>query len=336
MLISIIVGAILIIPSFSFVILGVSQNLQQENTLNVTVKPFLWRIEGKNPSYLYGSYHADDERILTLPQVVMSAIEDADYIYTEVASSDLTAEKFLSYSNLPDGQTLKEVLPGDVYNQLDSFLKTYNYDITMFEKMKIWMVALFEVSTISSLPYSLQISQRSYLDLYIDKIGVEKNKELGGLETIEEQLTMLDSLSIEEQIEMLQQTLEIYQFMDTRHNPEFYSHYVNDYAIQSYLNGDLELLVMNTSDPLNEKINSLLFIARNHRMTERIVDLMESNPDTQYFFTIGEGHYHGEEGIVALLENEGFTVTRVDFNPCNVCEPPYIQIDGRCYYPYSE
>ena len=40
------------------------------------INPFLWRVEGENPSYLFGSIHVPDDRVLKLPDIVMNAIED--------------------------------------------------------------------------------------------------------------------------------------------------------------------------------------------------------------------------------------------------------------------
>jgi hypothetical protein len=71
-------------------------------------------------------------------------------------------------------------------------------------------------------------------------------------------------------------------------------------------------------------------------MSERISQLINDNPDEQFFFTIGAGHFYGDEGIISLLEKEGFNVERVLFRECNNCDSGEINIDGRCYYPYEK
>ena len=38
-------------------------------------RPFLWGIEGDKPSYIFGTIHLGDERILTLPDVVIERIQ---------------------------------------------------------------------------------------------------------------------------------------------------------------------------------------------------------------------------------------------------------------------
>src|SRR5437773_1181942 len=49
-----------------------------------TTKPFLWRIEGPVPSYLYGTIHLPDSRVLDMPEVVRQAIAASDGIFTEL------------------------------------------------------------------------------------------------------------------------------------------------------------------------------------------------------------------------------------------------------------
>jgi uncharacterized protein YbaP (TraB family) len=78
-----------------------------------------------------------------------------------------------------------------------------------------------------------------------------------------------------------------------------------------------------------------LLTNRNYNITQRISQLITNNPDTQYFFTIGAGHYYGEDGLITLLENEGFTITRVEFSVCESCDSGEVRIEERCYVPYE-
>lgn len=71
-------------------------------------------------------------------------------------------------------------------------------------------------------------------------------------------------------------------------------------------------------------------------MTQRISELITNNPDKQYFFTIGAGHFYGDDGLLSLLEEEGFTFTRVEFEKCEECDSGEVRIAERCYVPYSK
>src|SRR5215471_8695107 len=56
----------------------------QALAIQPTQKPFLWRIEGPVPSYLYGTIHIPDQRVLAIPDVVKKAMAVSDAVYTEV------------------------------------------------------------------------------------------------------------------------------------------------------------------------------------------------------------------------------------------------------------
>ena len=50
--------------------------------------PFLWRIESKGlqaPSWLYGTMHMGNDRLVALPEVVEKARDGADALYCELA-----------------------------------------------------------------------------------------------------------------------------------------------------------------------------------------------------------------------------------------------------------
>lgn len=84
---------------------------------------------------------------------------------------------------------------------------------------------------------------------------------------------------------------------------------------------DLSFSDYDENDPIDVKIKNRL---------------ITDNPDTQYFFTIGAGHYYGDEELIALLEEEGFTITRVEFDKCEECDNGEVWIEERCYVPYSK
>jgi uncharacterized protein YbaP (TraB family) len=84
-----------------------------------------------------------------------------------------------------------------------------------------------------------------------------------------------------------------------------------------YLSGDEEKLVeksmesLESSDALSDKYLDVLMTSRNIRMADRIAQKLRANPGKSYFFAIGAGHYPGTDGIVALLQQKGFSVSRV-------------------------
>ena len=324
------VVVILLVAALSFAYFSLQNKDPEDETLNVTKDPFLWRIEGENPSYLFGSIHLPDERVLTLPDVVVEAIDEVDAVYTEVKLDSETQILSGQLSKLPNNQTIIDLLTEDVTTRLDSYLNTKGLSLSLFSQYKIWAVT----ATIILLDKLVELIENPSLDQYIWNTAVSTGKYTGGIETVQEQIDIFDGFSIDEQIEMLEGTLD---------ELEYYENIgvsITDEMLNAYIEGNLEVLQdmalagIDENNPLDMKYINNLFTNRNYNMTQRISKLITDNPDTQYFFTIGAGHYYGDDGLITLLAEEGFTITRVRFDRCEECDSGEILIEERCYVPY--
>src|SRR5688572_693713 len=85
--------------------------------------PLLWRIDapggdGDSPSWLFGTIHLADPRVLALATEVEQALDDADAVYTELAFDRMSLGAIVQSTLLPDGQRLDDVLPPGVYDLL--------------------------------------------------------------------------------------------------------------------------------------------------------------------------------------------------------------------------
>src|SRR5262250_1340896 len=83
--------------------------------IRATEKPFLWRINGPVPSYLYGTIHVPDRRVLELPDVVRRALESADVFNAEIPLDAATQAGLMSKVMLPQGQDLRQVAGEQVF-----------------------------------------------------------------------------------------------------------------------------------------------------------------------------------------------------------------------------
>ncbi len=303
---------------------------QKETAKQPTTEPLLWIIEGDNPSYLYGSIHVGTKEIVTLPDVVMNALDEIDVVYTEIKLDDATTYQTNLFLLL-DGESLEDILTEDLANKLDAYLKTKGYSLTMFNPLKIWAIA---VSLIQLEYPGYFLNYAGGLDKYIWDLADSKGKETYGLETAYEQLIIFDNLTHEEQNQLLSDTLN--EVTKTSKDP--FKEIIDAYLqadLEAYLNAEYQKY--DTSDPLYQKLLKELLENRNHRMTERIIANITKNSDKQFFFTIGSAHFYGDNNIITLLEDQGYTVTRVPFEECPscICSPGQEKINNRCYIPYS-
>ncbi len=81
-------------------------------------------------------------------------------------------------------------------------------------------------------------------------------------------------------------------------------------SINSYLQGDLDRLMSHLMSYMKDnqfydQLLDQLIDQRNEKMTETIHSLVSKNPNENYFFAIGAGHFWGENSINALLQEKG-------------------------------
>src|SRR5262249_44200216 len=156
-----------------------------------TEKPFLWRIEGTVPSYLYGTVHVPDPRVLELPVIVRRALNTSDVFNAEIPLDASTQLALMSKIMLPPGQDLRSLVGEDVFTRLirvvgkvmggNSPPGAADIMAMMFAPMKPWAV-MSQVELLEFLPDIT--AGRQPLDAMLYGIADNSGKELGSLETV--------------------------------------------------------------------------------------------------------------------------------------------------------
>lgn len=279
------------------------------------VKPMLWKVEGKaltKPSFLFGTLHVGKPSVTTFHPTVEKAFEMADVVYTEVpmdAGSQVAASSALIRQ---DGKKLSDSLGKDLSKQLETELGHINKALTSeaLQSFKTWAVA-------TVLPVlRLQLTGGKMLDALVWERAVAAGKKTGALEKPEDQLRIFDTLSEEEQVALLSETL--LQLQDGRKKGEdpvglLVTAYVagDAAALDKEINSQIAGMADSPHKELGEKLMRELLENRNVSMTETITVTLGANPGQSHFFAVGSGHYVGKDSIVDLLTAKGYQVTRL-------------------------
>jgi uncharacterized protein YbaP (TraB family) len=272
-----------------------------------TDKPFLWLIDTSPPSFMYGTIHLPDDRVLALPAVVSMAFDAADIVLTEVPMDDETQVK-ATQSFMMSGQTLTDVLPEDLYASVDSIMKSKGLSLAMLGQFEPIAIAV----QLILLDYLHDLMTKKAPDAMLYNMAGEAGKKTAALETIEEQIAVFDALSMDEQIETLRSSVE---YLEEAAESGMS---ITKKIVDIYVSGDgkkmWEVLTeqMDPNDPVDKKFMRLLFTERNERMADRIISNIKENPDTIHFFAVGAGHYGRDDGILALMKKAGYKVKRLD------------------------
>ena len=272
-----------------------------------TARPLLWRIEVEPPSYLYGTIHLPDPRVTALPASVERAFESSDVFYSEVPLDKLSQARMVTSLLLPAGQTLSELLPRSLYDRTVRYATERGFPAVALERQKILTVSVL----IPLLDHLAVWGNQPALDLSLYQLASARGAELGALETIDEQVGILDSISLEAQRHMLAATLDALEALEPGQ-----LHPV-EALLRSYLAGDEDALLrqafrdVDPEDPHAAQFIEIAIDGRNHTMAKRIAEHLAAEPQRSHFFAVGALHLPGSEGIVALLAERGFVLERV-------------------------
>ncbi|MDH5180558.1 MAG: TraB/GumN family protein [Gammaproteobacteria bacterium] len=279
--------------SISLLLLPVAVSAAQQQGI-------VWQISrsGLKPSYLMGTMHSDDERIVKLSDKAEVVFKKADSFTAEMKLDFPTMQAMSSLMFFNDGQDLEKVIGAKRYQICVGYLVEHGLPETMIRSMKPWAV-----SATLSMP---KPKTGLVLDMWLYQRAESDGKRIYGLETPVEQASVFEAFTLQQQISMLDDTLRYYHELPV----------MLEEMIGHYLRGDLTGLervgdkYMQQGDPkLAQEMMQRAITDRNHRMVKRMQPrLLEGNS----FIAVGALHLPGEEGILRLLEKQGYTVTPVN------------------------
>lgn len=275
-----------------------------------------WKIskDGKQPSWLYGTMHVTDPRILNLSDAVTKAIDQSDTVVIETLDllDPLKAQAALlknpELTMFTNGQKLTSTMTEDDKSFVEAELKERGIPASFVARMKPWMV--MSLVSVPDCEQQRKASGKQILDFAIVERAKAQGKELKGLETILEQVTAMASLPIDFQVKGLVESLRLGDVLTD----------VSETMTQLYLEEDIALITPalkavakelgQEEDPDEDfgAFEAKIILERNYLMAERAEPILN---DGNAFIAVGALHLPGEEGVIELLRKQGFEITRV-------------------------
>lgn len=257
----------------------------------------LWVIEGKHNSvYLLGSVHVLRATDYPLAQPIMDAYRDAEVIYMEIDLDDLDPGEALQFTlangTLPGEQSLRDVLGIADFAAADMKARELGVDLGMFARFEPWVAAL---AVVQAQLASLGLDPDQGVEQYLLRLNEQDRKEVRGLETLADQLGVLDGLALERQGKFLLMSLE-----DAADMPRL----VDD-MITAWRNGDSAQLAETLSDEFGDfpDLYAPLIVARNRNWAAQIAELIDDKDD--YLIVVGALHLVGKDSVIELLGARG-------------------------------
>ena len=265
----------------------------------------LWRVERADgvASYVFGTLHSTDERINTLPEAVSHAFAESRTLAIECILDSPAIFKIGRAMLLPASERLDSLLNSAQVERLKATAAHYQFPFAMVTRFKPWGAMI-----LFSLPpdeHMRTAGGKKALDENLRSQAEAAGKTVLGLETVDEQIETLDGMRPDDQLQMLDSTLEqagdIERMFASLRDAYLARDLVAVYALLNAAKVDDDTGVV-------ERFEQRLIIDRNRRMVERMGKLLQQG---HVFVAVGALHLPGERGILQLLSNEGYQVTRV-------------------------
>ncbi len=265
-------------------------------------RPAMWKVSDSDTTlYLFGTIHLLPEGQGWRTPAMNSALAGSDELVLEIADIDdvmASAQAMARLGMSPGLPPILERVPEDKRAALKAMIAESGYPEAVFDRLETWAAAL---------PLLGVTFKRLGLD---STLGVEKQiggpfrasgKTVTGLETIEQQLGYLDTLSEPAQRAFLRSVVE--DSADTK--AQFKA------MLDAWASGDLRGIERTFDDEtrMSPELKSALMSRRNAAWADWLAKRMEK-PGTA-FVAVGAGHLVGEDSVQAMLRKKGLKAKRV-------------------------
>ncbi|MDX1516103.1 MAG: TraB/GumN family protein [Woeseiaceae bacterium] len=260
----------------------------------------MWLAEGdSNRVYILGSVHLLRREDHPLPQVLDDAYADAESLIMELDMDDLDIAALQAATNrlgvIQDERTLKDFMGESLYEEAARAAAAIDIPFDMLAKTEPWFAAI----TVEQLALSrIGFNPLYGIELHMTMKASQDGKPIDGLETVDEQLALLDGLSLEAQNDLLMQTLEdgnnLESFMDE--------------MIRAWRHGDVEYMETTILDDMAQypELYRVIVADRNRQWAATIENLLDDDDD--YLIVVGALHLVGDDGVPTLLRERGVRI----------------------------
>ena len=267
--------------------------------LNAFADPAFYRIsKGNEQHWLLGSIHAGKPSLYPLPDPVERAWQQSRALVMEVDMTHISQAQWQemgAITRLVDGKTLKDHLPMDLYRRTLIAAGQNGLTEAMLAPLRPWFAAItLTQAALERTGYRGEFG----VDQHFAKRANDGGKPIIGLETLLEQLGYLASVG-DNQTLMLESTLD--------ELPDLEKGFAE--VMAAWQNGDqatlINLLKEEMAPPkLQAWLEQTLLAERNRNWVKKWPGLPNES-----FIVVGALHLYGEQGLLALLEQQGWRIT---------------------------
>jgi uncharacterized protein YbaP (TraB family) len=237
-----------------------------------------------------------------LPASVDALIDRANLIVMELDLDDVDAAAqqrvILGTAMLPQGTVLKDVVDDDVYRLAGRRATEIGIDLALLERFEPWFLA---ITILDQGLRKLGFQAERGIEQYVLARSQNAGKEIVGLETLEFQIGIFDSLPPESQQAMLAQTLAELDEAETALAA----------MVAAWRDGELEDLSAELLDDFDDfpGLYETLVTKRNNAWVPALERMLADG--RRHLVVVGALHLVGHDSVIELLGERGHDVTRL-------------------------
>lgn len=268
-------------------------------------KGILWKISGKDlkePSYLLGTYHLLNDSYLKEVPFAFESYRKAKGVVVEAVIDSSKLQSIAMMALMP-GKKISELISSEDGKLVSAELEnTMGFNLAAVDQLKPSSVIVL-ITLMYSQKQNKEILNKypgQPMDVYLATTAKKDMKSVTALETIEQQMDWLHN-----HFPLEEQARQLVLFVKRKENGET----LQAELLKIYMEHDLNKLYrLADSQPKDMGDSDFLLKDRNEKWVQVIPELMRKESQ---FIAVGALHLPGPDGVISLLQKQGYTVKPV-------------------------
>lgn len=261
---------------------------------------FLWKVTGKGGTvYLVGSVHLLPKDFYPLNPPLEAAYKDSDLLVEEVDLAEMMAPEMqlslLTRGQLSSSESLDKILAPSTMEALKKKLDSLGAMAQPLMRLRPWLLALM----VDSLEWQKQGFDPNFgLDKHFYDQAQEDKKPVKGLESVNDQISIFESMSPQQQDHLLAETLNDIETEQANMTKMIAAWRIGDApAVEKIVLSDIQ----KESD-----LYQRLLVNRNKNWMPKIEELFTRKGHA--LVVVGAAHLVGPDGLLTMLKARGYAI----------------------------
>lgn len=270
----------------------------------------LWKVSGNSlgrPSYVMGTYHFAPSSMIDKIPGMEQAFNGCDVVIGELEKESMVgpeAQALAAQAMMaPADSTLDKLYSPEDYAIIEAVFNKYfgsmGVKLSQMNVLKPMAIST-QMQAMQAIKYFPSLNPNDLIDVAVQTRANEMGRPSMALETIEEQIDLLFNAPIAYQAVGL---------LESCKNDDKFTQ-LSTALVEAYMAQDLKRIETVLNDPelngegADEEMEALLY-ERNRNWIQKLAAIM---PERACLVCVGAGHLPGDQGLLQLLRDAGYTV----------------------------